>query len=531
MTADGGPAAENTRLRAALREAEEQQAATGEILRVISTSPTDAQPVFDAVVESAVRLCEARFGAVFVLRNGLLELAAHHNFDETRLVSLRAQYPMAPSRGYVSGRTILTGATVQIPDIFGDEEFRGGGAARAERTGFRSLLGVPMLRGGRAIGAVVIYRTESGEFSTKHVELLRTFADQAVIAIENVRLFTELQEKNHAVTAAHAQATEALDQQTAIAEILRVISTSPTDLQPVLDAVVTSAARFCGAPDASIFRLDGQDLRADAHHGPVAQPHGFRVPLVRGTVAGRSVLERRAVGVTDLQVEVEEFPEGSALARQMGQRATVSAPLLRVGAPIGAILLRRAEAVPFTAKQIALLETFADQAVIAIENVRLFTELQARTAALARSVDQLTALGEVGRAVSSTLDLETVLTTIVSRAVDLSRLDGGVVFEYDEVDQQFVQRAQAGTGGTLAAVRRATRIRKGEGVVGRIAVGLDHVQVADIRVAGYVGPNRENLIESGVRAILAVPIACEGQLIGCLGVTRNAPGEFAEDTI
>jgi signal transduction histidine kinase len=170
--------------------------------------------------------------------------------------------------------------------------------------------------------------------------------------------------------------------------------------------------------------------------------------------------------------------------------------------------------------------------VIAIENARLLTELQARTRELSRSVEQLTALGEVGRAVGSSLDLETVLTTIVSRAVELSGLDGGVVFEYDEVAEEFVQRAQTETGDALAEVRRTNRIRRGEGVLGRTAITLESVQVPDITMPGaYAGRLRENLIESGIRAILAVPMVYEGRLIGCLGVTRNHPGDFPSDTI
>jgi two-component system, NtrC family, sensor kinase len=170
--------------------------------------------------------------------------------------------------------------------------------------------------------------------------------------------------------------------------------------------------------------------------------------------------------------------------------------------------------------------------VIAIENVRLFKELQARTAALTRSVEQLTALAEVGRAVSSTLDLATVLTTIVSRAVQLSGLDGGVVFEYDDATEEFVQRAMTETGDALAEARRATRIRKGEGVLGRTAITLEPVQVADIAMPGaYEGRLREILIDSGIRAVLAVPMVREGHLIGCLGVTRNRPGEFPAETI
>jgi signal transduction histidine kinase len=213
-------------------------------------------------------------------------------------------------------------------------------------------------------------------------------------------------------------------------------------------------------------------------------------------------------------------------------QSVIVVPLLRHDEAIGALGVSRRDPGGFTDDEIALLQTFADQAVIAIENARLLTELQARTQELSRSVGELQALGEVGRAVSSSLDLETVLTTIVSRAVELSGLDGGVVFEYDEDAEEFVQRAQTETGGALADVRRTNRIRKGEGVLGRTAITLESVQVPDITVAGaYAGRLRENLIESGIRAILAVPMIYEGRLIGCLGVTRNHPGDFPSGTI
>src|SRR5262245_26820252 len=213
-------------------------------------------------------------------------------------------------------------------------------------------------------------------------------------------------------------------------------------------------------------------------------------------------------------------------------RSILAVPMLRDGVPIGAIVITRSEAGRFADGHIDLLKTFADQAVIAIENVRLFKELEARTAALTRSVEQLTALGDVGRAVSSTLDLETVLTTIVSRAVQLSGLDGWVVFEYDEAAEEFAQRAMTNTSGALAAAGGTTRIRKGEGVLGRTALTLEPVQVGDIAQPGaYEGRLREILIVSGVRAILAVPMVREGQLIGCLAVTRNQPGNFPAETI
>jgi signal transduction histidine kinase len=206
--------------------------------------------------------------------------------------------------------------------------------------------------------------------------------------------------------------------------------------------------------------------------------------------------------------------------------------MLRDGEPVGAIIVTHRDPGLFSDGEVELLKTFADQAVIAVENVRLFKDLQARTTELTRSVGELTALGEVSQALSSTLDLETVLTTIVSRAVQLSGLDGGVVFEYEEETEEFVQRVATETGGALAEARRTTRIRKGEGALGRTAITLEPVQIPDITVPGaYESRLRENLIESGIRAILAVPMLREGQLIGCLAVTRNQPGDFPAETI
>ena len=329
--------------------------------------------------------------------------------------------------------------------------------------------------------------------------------------------------------------TEALERQTGTGEILRLISRFQTDVQPVFDAIAAKALDLCRATTGWVYRFDGELIHIAAAHSlrPEAVAvvrESYPMPPSRGGGTARAILSRTIVYIPDIREDDEYRLE--ALAQAADYLSVLAVPMLLDGTPVGVVTVTGAEPGAFSPRQIELLQTFADQAVIAVENVRLFTELQARTADLTRSVGQLTALGEVGRAVSSTLELGTVLTTIVSRAVDLSGLDGGVVFEYDEDGQEFVQRAQAGTGGALAAARRATRIRRGEGVVGRTAITLEPVQVSDITGPGaYVGPNRENLIESGVRAILAVPMVREDQLIGCLGVTRNQPGDFPTETI
>ncbi|HWC05330.1 MAG TPA: GAF domain-containing protein [Methylomirabilota bacterium] len=518
-----------TEAHAQVTESLEQQTATGEILRVIASSPTDAQPVFDTIAESAVRLCDGFFSGVYQFDGHTIHFVAHNKWTDAGLEAMRQLYPRAATRETLIGRTILDRTVVEVHDLDNDPSIPLLARPPGRALGYRSLLQVPMLREGNPIGAISVARVEAGSFSAKQIALLRTFAAQAVIAIENVRLFKELEARNRDLT-------ETLEQQTATAEILRVIASSPTDLGPVMETVAENAARVCAATNASIFRLEGEHLRVVARRGSLrrATAVGDTVPISRGGLVGQVVRDRRTIHVEDILAAEAEFPDSVSRVRQSGadSRTILGTPLLREGAPLGAIFITREVVQPFSAKQIELLETFANQAAIAIENVRLLTELRARTQDLTRSVEQLTALGEVGRAVSSTLDLETVLTTIVSHAVQLSGLDGGVVFEYDEGAEEFVQRAMTQTSDALAAARRTNRVRKGEGVLGRTAITLEPVQVADIAVPGaYEGRLKEILIDSGIRAILAVPMVRESQLIGCLGVTRNRPGEFPGETI
>ena len=325
---------------------------------------------------------------------------------------------------------------------------------------------------------------------------------------------------------ANRDLTEALEQQTATSEILRVISQSPTDIRPVLDALVKSATRFCGAYDAVIFLPEGDSLRVGAHHGPILNPIGLLVPLVRGTVPGRALLDRRAIHVADLQAEVEDFPEGCALARELGHRTTLSIPLVRESAAIGVITLRREEVNPFSDKQIALLHTFADQAVIAIENVRLFKELQERTHELTRSVEELRALGEVGQAVSSSLDIQSVLTSIVSHAVELSQTDAGTIYEFDEATQVFVPRANYGMTEELIEALRHSHIGigLGESGIGQAAATRTAVQIPDLESQPHYP--LPFMLEAGYRSLLAVPLLREDRVIGGLVVRRKAAGTF-----
>ena len=522
-------------LRVALTEALEQQTATSEILKVISSSPTDLQPVFDTIVHNAVRLCNAVHGGVYRIDGDLIHSVAHHGYTPEQLEEWRKTFPRPQSVDSVF-RAITAGRVSRIPDVDADPDFDSTPEARANvrARGVRSLLTVPMLWQDQVIGAISLGHRDVGAFSDTQVELLMTFADQAVIAIENVRLFTELQEKNRALIEAHAQVTESLEQQTATSEILRVISSSQTDVQPVFDTIVGSAVRLCRAHIGAVFQFDGERLHLVAHHNftpevldAVGRLHPR--PPQRDMVSGRAILSRAVVQIEDVLADSEYHQD---VALTTGWRSMVAVPMLREGDPIGAIVINRIEPGPFSDNQIALLKTFADQAVIAIENVRLFTELQARTAQLTRSVQELQALGEVSQALSSTLDLETVLNTIVARANQLAGTESCTVYEYDERTGEFLFRATQNLDEEVVAVARLVRIRRGEGVAGRMAVTREPVQIPDIAEPGaYDGPVRDVLLRTGTRALLGIPLLREDHLIGGLNVSKKTPGEFSPQVI
>src|SRR4029077_2999894 len=367
----------------ALTEALEQQTATSDILRVISRSPNDVQPVFDSIAASALRLCDAKLCTTFTFDGELIHLVASHHVTEEGAAAYRDAYPSRPGRASGTHRAILTRTIVHIPDIREDREYELRALARANDYG--CVLAVPMLRDGHPVGVITVGREAARPFPSEQIELLKTFADQAVIAIENVRLFTELQEKNRALTAAHAQVSESLEQQTATSEVLRVISSSPTDLQPVFDSIAASALRLCDAKLCTAFRFDGELIhlvgsRHVSEEGAAAYRDAYPSRPGRQSGTHRAILTRTIVHIPDIREDAEY--ELGALARANDYGCVLSVPMLRDGHPVGAITVGREAARPFTNAQIELLKTFADQAVIAIENVRLFKELEEKNSAL-----------------------------------------------------------------------------------------------------------------------------------------------------
>ena len=297
----------------------------------------------------------------------------------------------------------------------------------------------------------------------------------------------------------------------------------------MLDTVARSAARFCGAYDVCIFRLDGDYLRLDAHHGPVAQPDGFLLPVVKGSVGGRTVLERRVIHVTDLPAETAEFPEAAANARRLGFRTILSVPLVREDVAIGVIQLRRAEASVFTDKQIALLQTFADQAVIAIENVRLFTELQEKNGALTGSLERQTATSEVLRAIAHTqTDAQPVFDTIVQSAARLCRAHTTAVFLTDGRTLSHPAN-YGGPPDALAAVRaRYPRPVDMDTAPGMAVLTRSIVHIADSEAPPVVEHVRQVGRVLGFRSTVIVPMLREGEAVGAIGVTRREPGRFSD---
>jgi GAF domain-containing protein len=506
-------AIENTRLLNELRESLQQQTATADVLKVISRSTFDLQAVLDTLTESAAQLCDADMAAITRPKGAAYYYVTSYGFPPDFAEHAKS-FPLEPGRGTGVGRALLEAKTVHIPDIRADPEYAWVGAQKLG--GFRTALAVPMLREGKPIGVIALARTIVQPFTEKQIELVRTFADQAVIAIENVRLFDEVKARTE-------ELSESLQQQTATADVLKVISRSTFDLQSVLDTLVDSASRLCGADDASIFRLVGDGLPAVAHYGPILAPMGYVTPAVRGTVSGRCVLERRAIHVPDLQAETEAFPEGSAIARQFGHRTILAVPLLREGAPFGAIVLRRAKVQLFSDKQIELVETFADQAVIAIENVRLLDELR-------ESLQQQTATADVLKVISrSTFDLQTVLDVLVESAARLCEASNAFIFQRD--GELYRLAANYGSSPEFEAFGKEHPIAPGRGaLVGRAALAGETVHIPDV-LADPEYTYTEGQKVGGYRTNLGVPLLRERVPIGVFTLMRPIVKPFTEKQI
>jgi two-component system NtrC family sensor kinase len=512
-------AIENVRLFNETKEALEQQTATSEILRVISQSPADIQPVFDTIVHSARRLLGALTATMTTVLGEELHVAALTSTDEAADQQLRAFYPQQISGSSVHARAVRTRVPVNIGDTEQDAQMTAAGRNVARARGYRSMLVVPILREGQAEGSIGLTRPQPGVFTPNEVALLKTFADQAVIAIENVRLFNETK--------------QALERQTATAEILRVISSSPTDIQPVLDTVAESAARLCEAYDTSIFRLDVDRLRRVAHHGPI--PAGvigeFTVPLVRGSFAGRSVLDGRIVHIADGQTEANEFPEGSQFAQRLGFRAILIVPLVREGVTIGAITLRRTEARLFTERQVTLLKIFADQAVIAIENVRLFTELQEKNRALTQAhaqvtqaLEQQTATADILKVISgSPTDVQPVFDAIAESAARLCSANDAQVLR---VEGNVLRLIAAFGTPSMPPVRQLTRGY----LIGRAVIDRTTLHVRDLAQALAEYPETTGA-RFGVQSALAVPLLREGVALGVIRISRTEIQPFTDEQI
>ena len=372
-----------------------QQAATSQILRIIRESPGHVQPVFDTIANAALHLCSASSANVCTFDGQLLRMAAVASTQEGGAEMIRAAFPRRPGRETAAGRAVATGRVTSIPDVLLDNEYAITDTALAG--GFRSAVAIPLLREGRSIGVIAVGKAEPGEFPERQIAMLGTFADQAVIAIENVRMFHELEARNRDVT-------DALARQTATSEILRIISGSPTDAQPVFDIIAERAAKLCEADVGVVSRVEGSLLPLAALYGVTREgvdaiTRAYPMRADANTISARAVRSRAVIH--DPDVLADPGYETKEAARAGGFRSGLGVPMTCEGEVIGAIFVGRSKPGLFSERQVELLKTFADQAVIAVQNVRLFNQLEARTQQLTRSVSELQALSEVGQAISS----------------------------------------------------------------------------------------------------------------------------------
>jgi signal transduction histidine kinase/HAMP domain-containing protein/predicted transcriptional regulator with HTH domain len=490
-----------------LKNSLDQQTAISEILRVISSSPTDVQPVLDAVAERAAHLCDSPFARVLLVDDDILRPAATYSREPSR--GVEAILPTALKRTSINGRAVLDRETIHIADVppLFDSEYPDA-RPNATAAGIRAALAVPLVREGAAYGSIFIFRRQPGLFSPDQVALLQTFARQAAIAIDNVRLFNETR--------------EALDQQTAISEILRVISSSPGDVRPMLNAVADRALKLCDAAESTIFLVEGDGLRFAAGFGSTqALAKDELMPLTRGSITGRAVVDRTLIHMEDLATAPEdEFPVGREMQRRFGHHAVLSVPLMREDRAIGAIALWRMEARAFTEKQIALVKTFADQAAIAIENVRLFN-------ATKEALEQQTAVAEILRVISSSpTDVLPVLDAIAERAARICDAASASMYLID--DGMLRHLASKGPSPDPVEMVDALPISR-DSVSGRALIERKSIQVRDMLAEGAEYPLSYELAQRlGHRTVVVMPLYREGKPFGTILLRRQDVRPFSE---
>ncbi|MFY9840656.1 MAG: GAF domain-containing protein, partial [Xanthobacteraceae bacterium] len=518
-------AIENTRLLNELRESLEQQTATSDVLRVISSSPGELQAVYNAMLENATRICEAKFGVLFRFDGEAFHFAAEVGSPPSLADFFRQRSSFMPEGGVPLDRLLQTKKVIHTVDIAAEQHQ----PPSAKLGGARSHITVPMFKDKALIGVIAIYRQEVRPFTDKQIALVQNFAAQAVIAIENTRLLNELRQRT-------TDLAESLEQQTATSNVLSVISSSPGALEPVFQIMLENATRLCEAKFGTMYFREGDAFRAVAMHGaPPAYMEARLHALVRPSPTngiGRVVETKIAVQIEDAAVDrgyLDRDPMRVSAVELGGVRTLLVVPMLKEKEVIGAIAIYRQEVRPFTDKQIALVQNFAAQAVIAIENARLLNELRQRTGDLSESLEQQMATSEVLRVISSSPgELEPVFQAMLEKSVRICEAKFGQLFSHK--DNAFHLVTQLGTPPALNEFEQ----QRGDfqpiaaGTLERLVRTKQVIVVADL-AADY--PSNPATQFGGARSYIAVPMLKEGELIGVIVIYRQEVRPFTEKQI